>query len=533
MDTGDFAAAAALAPDLPADELDDALRPLGTDGTAAFCTALGAAQLATLLEALDPAGAADILSRLPEAVAADVLERLPPDDAADIVGAMDSVAPGAAAAILVEMESEEADDVRSLLAYPPHTAGGRMTPEFFAVTPQVTADEAIQALRAVIEGTEFRSYVYVTDHVDRLLGVVPLYRLVLSAPDTQAGALMIPNPVRMRADDDQEDVARIFRQRRFLAVPVVDSEDRLLGVVTVDDIADVLEAEATEDVHRLGGSQPLAQPYLRAGPLTLARKRIVWLLLLLLGASYTSTVLRAFGDELQSTVALALFIPLLIGTGGNVGSQTVMTVIRPLSVGEISLRHLARVWLKEAAPLPPGQASPSPVRPAQFRRRPPRPRSSKAIVGTFHSPARPPNLAAPTAYADDRRSTIHQWAPRSRATAAQSMSVDPGAPSGENARVRSCARPWWGAHQPAKAARTSPANVTGRRRDVYEAFMSGHARRNGGRRHLLHVGVRGRVSVPDSGVGARAGSRGPRRPPWPCPSRWWPSPWPNASSSRA
>ncbi|HEV2121628.1 MAG TPA: magnesium transporter, partial [Chloroflexota bacterium] len=275
------------------------------------------------------------------------VEELDPDDAADVVGAINSAAPDEAQAILVEMEPEEAGDVRSLMAHPPNTAGGRMTPEYFAVSSEVTADEAIQGLRAVTEGAEFQSYVYVIDAADRLLGVVPLYRLVLSQPHTRIADFMVASPISVRVTDDQEDVARIFRDRRFLAVPVVDAEDRLVGVVTADDIADVLEAENTEDVQRLGGSEPLDQPYLRTRPLTLARKRIGWLLLLFVAETYTGTVLRHFEDELQQVVALAFFIPLLIGTGGNAGSQTVVTVIRAMAVGEVELRDIFRVWRKE------------------------------------------------------------------------------------------------------------------------------------------------------------------------------------------
>ncbi|MGH2351387.1 MAG: magnesium transporter [Chloroflexota bacterium] len=346
---GDLRQAGALAATLSTDELRDALRDLSPDTTAALFQELGDEQLAALVDGLDPEDAADVLARLSGAEAADVLEELAPDDAADVVGALEAMDPDTAESILVEMEAAEAEDVRALLAYPPETAGGRMTPEFFAVTPQVTVEEAVQALRALLSDGEFRSYVYVTDQLDRLVGVLPLYRLVLARADAQVGELMLGDPVRVRTLDDQEEVARIFREKRFLAVPVVDEADRLVGVVTADDIADVLEAEATEDVQRLAGSQPLDRPYLRTGPVALARKRVVWLLLLFIGAAYTSTVLQFFEDDLQATVALAFFIPLLIGTGGNVGSQTVMTVIRALAVGDVTVRDLGRVWAKEAA----------------------------------------------------------------------------------------------------------------------------------------------------------------------------------------
>jgi magnesium transporter len=347
MAAGDLDRAGAIATELALGDLRDALRELTPEQTEALLQALGDERLASLVEELDPEIAGDILRRLPDAQAADVLEEMAPDDAADVVAAIEAEAPDTAQAILVEMEPEEAGDVRALLAYPPNTAGGRMTPEFFAVSPQVTADEAIQGLRAVANGAEFRSYIYVIDPVDRLLGVVPLYRLVLVPPETRVAEIMVPDPIHVRVTDDQEEVARIFREHRFLAVPVVDEAGRLVGVVTADDIADVLEEEATEDIERLGGSQPLDEPYLRASPLTLARKRVGWLLLLFVAEAYTGTVLRHFEDELQQVIALAFFIPLLIGTGGNTGSQTVTTVIRAMAVGEVVFRDIFRVWRKE------------------------------------------------------------------------------------------------------------------------------------------------------------------------------------------
>jgi magnesium transporter len=149
------------------------------------------------------------------------------------------------------------------------------------------------------------------------------------------------------ATADQEEVARLFRGTRFLALPVVDDQDRLLGIVTVDDVQDVIAEEAAEDMERLGGSQPLDDPYLRAGVFQIVRKRVVWLLLLFAAEAYTGSVLRAFGDELQAVVALAFFIPLLIGTGGNVGSQTITTIIRAMGADEVRWDDLGRVFWKE------------------------------------------------------------------------------------------------------------------------------------------------------------------------------------------
>ena len=177
---------------------------------------------------------------------------------------------------------------------------------------------------------------YVTDDSGILVGVVPLYRLVLVNPATKVSDFMVEDPIRVQGTDDQEDVARVFRERRFLTVPVVDLDGRLIGVITADDAAVVVEEEATEDIERLGGSEPLAEPYLRSSPLTLVRRRVRWLLVLFLAEAYTGTVLRHLRAELQQVVTLAFFIPLLIGTGGNTGTQITTTLTRALAVGEIA-----------------------------------------------------------------------------------------------------------------------------------------------------------------------------------------------------
>ena len=222
-----------------------------------------------------------------------------------------------------------------------------MSPEFVAVTPETKASEAIAAIRRLIDTAETVSYVYVIDAERHLLGVLSLYRLMLSAADTPVIDLMAPTTVRVHATTDRETAARLLTDRNLLAIPVVDDVDRLLGIITEDDVADVLQQEATEDIERLGGSEPLALPYRLASVPLLFRKRIGWLLLLFVAEAYTGTVLRDFSDELSAVVALSFFIPLLIGTGGNVGSQTVTLIVRAMALDELSLRDVAWIALKE------------------------------------------------------------------------------------------------------------------------------------------------------------------------------------------
>ena len=304
------------------------------------------AELAELLEELDPAVAAATLRHLSRDAAADLLEAMDPDDATDVI---EEFPDAEAEQILIEMEPAEAAEIRELMAYPPDTAGGRMTPAFVAVSPDLRADQAIAALRRVAEEAETLYYVYVIDPAERLLGVLSLHNLVLTRPETPVRSLMVPDAVRVRADADQETAARLLTDHNLLAVPVVDADDHLLGIITQDDVADVLEEEATEDIERLGGSQPLETPYRVASVALLVRRRIGWLLFLFVAGLLTSSVLEAFDAELEEVRVLTIFLPLIIGIGGNVGSQTVTTLVRAIAVGEVQLRDLGWVLGKEVA----------------------------------------------------------------------------------------------------------------------------------------------------------------------------------------
>jgi magnesium transporter len=331
--------------------LAEAIADMHGDELRTVLAALGVDRTADVVSELDPDEAVDVLQQLSDATAADVLEAMDPDEAADVVGELREEDAPAAERLLQEMEADEAADVRQLLAYAEDTAGGIMTTDYLAVPASVTVQQAIQLVRAPGEEElppESVSYLYVTDDGGRLVGVVPWHRLVRAGERVPIRALCEPQTVSVPADADQEAVAQVVHEHRLIAVPVLDANDRLVGIVTADDVADVVEEETTEDIERLGGSEPLEEPYLRAGPFTLARKRAGWLLLLFLGATYTGTVLSHFQDELDKVVALTFFIPLLIGTGGNVGSQTVMTVIRAMAVGEVEFRDIFRVWRKEA-----------------------------------------------------------------------------------------------------------------------------------------------------------------------------------------
>lgn len=305
---------------------------------------LGDEALADVLSRLDERDAADVLERMSAAQAADILEEIEPDVATDIIA---EVEPRYHDPILVAMEPAEAAELRELMAYPPDSAGGIMTPAFVAISPEMRADQAVAALRKVAEEAETVNYVYVLDEQEHLLGVLSLHRLVLTRPDTPVRDLMFRDPISVPVNADQEVAARLLTEHDLLALPVVEHDGRLVGIITADDVHDVLEQEATEDIERLGGSAPLEEPYLRASPLLLFRKRIVWLLALFMAQFVTLAIYDHYENLAAKEALLGIFVPILIGTGGNVGSQTVTTVIRAMAVGEAGPRHFARIIGKE------------------------------------------------------------------------------------------------------------------------------------------------------------------------------------------
>ena len=314
-------------------ELDD-------DDQADLLPRLNPSDSADILENLDDDERAELASALPTATVARIVDEMEPDEAADLLG---DLSPQRAQDVLSQLEDPE--EVRPLLIHPDDSAGGLMTSEFLALRRRMTAGEAIQALRTWKPEAETIYYLFVVDQEKRLAGVVGLRNLITAPPDTLIRELMNPEVISVKAGTDQEECARILSKYDLLALPVVNDDNVLIGIITVDDVVDVLEAEATEDIQRLGGAEPLEKPYLETGVLLISRKRIGWLLLLFVTAMLTGTVLRHFQTELASMVALSFFIPLLIGTGGNAGSQTTSTIIRALAVGDLDRRDALRaLW---------------------------------------------------------------------------------------------------------------------------------------------------------------------------------------------
>jgi magnesium transporter len=288
---------------------------------------------ADILENLDEANAAELLRAIPHNTAIRIINAMEPDEAADLLG---DIHPRQAQIILDALENPE--EVRPLLLHPDESAGGLMTSEYLALRRRMTAGDAIVAIREWQPDREDIYHLFVVDGEEKLCGAVSLHQLIVAAPQTQLMQIMDPDVISVLAGTDQEECARVMSHYDLVTLPVVDGQKRLLGVITVDDVIDVIVDEATEDIQRLGGAQPLSTPYLDTPIVSVARSRVGWLLLLFITESLTGTVLRHFEGELQTVVALSFFIPLLIGTGGNAGSQVTSTIIRALAVGDMDLK---------------------------------------------------------------------------------------------------------------------------------------------------------------------------------------------------
>jgi magnesium transporter len=296
---------------------------------------------------LSPLGQAAILEGLPQGERRLWIRVLPPDDAADL---LQHVSAEARQALLALLDDPTRREVSALLAYAEDEAGGLMSPRFARIRADMTVDEAIAYLRRQARvHLETIYYAYVLDSAQKLLGVVSFRELFAASGERLVRDVMHSPAVSVPENMDQEEVARAFAEYGFLAIPVVDAEGHMKGIVTVDDIVDVVEEEATEDIQKLGGMQALETPYMQTSVLGMLRKRAVWLVVLFLGEMLTANAMSHFEDDIAAAVVLALFVPLIISSGGNAGSQGSTLVIRALALGEVQLRDWWRVVRRELA----------------------------------------------------------------------------------------------------------------------------------------------------------------------------------------
>jgi magnesium transporter len=330
---------------LEAAELADAWPALSAEERVEGFRLLAPAEAEDLFLGLTAHDQCELVSSLPQAERQIWIRQLPPDDAADFV----QEAPEEERdRFLALIDPETRREVTALLAYAEDEAGGLMSPRYARLRPEMRVDEAISYLRRQArERLETIYYIYVLDAAQRLEGVVSFRELFAAAPEKTVRDVMRTDTVSVPDDMDQEAVAAVIAEHDLMAVPVLDEEGRLKGIVTVDDIVDVVREEATEDIQKIGGTAALDAPYLQVGILEMVRKRVGWLAILFLGSLLTATVISYFEDQIAKAVVLALFIPLIISSGGNSGSQATTLVIRALAIGEVRPRDWGIVLWRE------------------------------------------------------------------------------------------------------------------------------------------------------------------------------------------
>lgn len=285
-----------------------------------------------------------IITSLTDREAANIINNLMADDAVDLLEEMPA---SVVKKLLANASPDVRRDINHLLRYPEDSAGSIMTVEFVDLKENLTVDQAIERIRKVGVDSETINICYVLDAQRKLVGTVALRYLLLSEGDEIIGDIMHENVISIHTLMDQEEVARQFKKYDFIAMPVVDNEERLVGIITVDDIVDILEEENTEDMEMMAAIVPSDKPYMKTGVWETFLKRFPWLLLLMVSSAFTQAIITSFEAALSVCAVLTAFIPMLMGTGGNAGGQASVTVIRGLSLGEIEYRDVPRIIWKE------------------------------------------------------------------------------------------------------------------------------------------------------------------------------------------
>lgn len=340
---GDLTTADTLAKGLTVAQTVDVLERLSGKQRAVLYRLLPKEQASEVFEELPPPLQKDLLNGLKDEEVAAVFADLDPDDR---VALLDELPASVANRLLQGLAPQQRDLTADILGYPKKSIGRRMSPEVVGIAADVTAASALRDVQRILDYAETVYTLPVTDDNRVLIGVVSLRDLMKAPPQTPVAQIMRAADF-VRATDSAEDAARLCADSKHLALPVVDNEVRLVGILTVDDALEILEEADSQDQARIGGAETLRQPYLTTSVASLVRSRVVWLLVLAIGAALTVRVLDVFEATLAEVVTLALFVPLLIGTGGNTGNQAATTVTRALALRDVSPRDIARVLARE------------------------------------------------------------------------------------------------------------------------------------------------------------------------------------------
>lgn len=308
-----------------------------------FIAALSPERAAEILQEMELEAEKELFGRLEKGKAAELLKLMDTDEAVDLLAKL----PEKNSEELLVLMNDDGQEIKELLKYEEDTSGGLMVTEFVAIKEEQTVEEVLTLLRRQAPSAETAYYIYVLRNDRTMAGVISLRELVISPLKTKIKSIMKRDVISVPGDLDQEEVAHIFEKYGFIVLPVVDEESRLVGVITVDDVLDVAEEEATEDIHKGASVNPLETGYDCAGIWTLFSKRIVWLISLIFLNLISSGIMAAYEEVLSTAITLALFIPLLIDTGGNTGSQSATLIIRALVTGDVKMSDWAKVLLKE------------------------------------------------------------------------------------------------------------------------------------------------------------------------------------------
>ncbi len=327
-------------------DLADVAEMLPREKLGEFLKVLGASRAADVVEYLDEELRVELLEEMSPAQAAALVSEMTPDDRADILEELEEET---ADEILGDLPDAARQETERLLQYEPDTAGGLMTTEFVSVAEGLSVQDALVTVRAAARSgrKEAMHAIYVIDERGALVGVLSLRELVAAADDARVADIAWTEVVKVPATADRAEVARITSEYDLVAIPVVDAFDRIIGVITVDDVIDAIVEEQTEDAQKQGAVQPLEVPYFQAGFWNVARKRVGWLVFLFIGEMFTGTAMRHYEDTLAAVLTLSVFIPLIISSGGNSGSQSASLITRALAVGDVDTTDAVRILLRE------------------------------------------------------------------------------------------------------------------------------------------------------------------------------------------
>jgi magnesium transporter len=343
LDSSDLTRLASLARKLKGGELVTLLERLNARDRAVVYRVLPKSLALEVFESLDPSLQGELLEELNSEEVSSIFAKLDPDDR---VGLLDELPAGVANRLLTGLSAKERGLTSEVLGYTQGSIGRRMSPEYISVKSTDSVSQALTKVKSKLQSAETIYTLPVVDSSRQLVGVVSLRDLMRAASRVKVSRIM-SEPLMVNAGDDEELAARTCSDLKVLALPVVDNERRLVGILTVDDALRILEQEESEDAARTGGAEPLRRPYLSTPVFAIVRSRVIWLLVLALGATFTVSVLGAFEAEIEQLVVLTLFVPLLIGLGGNTGNQAATTVTRALALQDVRTKDIWQVLFRE------------------------------------------------------------------------------------------------------------------------------------------------------------------------------------------